>query len=435
MATQPVLTPPLPATRARSHAAEVAPRSAHARSDAARRALDVLVSGMLLALLMPLLLWYGTACLLGGLQLQRAARVGRRRRLFHRYRFTSWRGRPVPGGNLPMLANVLRGDMSLVGPRAIAPDELLMHNPHAAPRFTVRPGLLGLYRLWRRMSIAYGGELEADRYYVEHRSLRGDLGIVLRSALTLLVTEKAAAAPAGQVLIQGVRIDNLSMREAIDWILQRLAAPDPSQVCFVNADCCNIARRDEAYRRVLAAAPLALADGIGMKLAGKLHRTPLRENVNGTDMFPRLCAALEGTRHGVYLLGARPGVAEEVDDWIARHFPDVKVCGWHHGYFTSEQQRQVLDDIACSGADLLLVAFGAPRQEMWIAEHLAETGVRVAIGVGGLFDFYSGRIPRAPLWIRELGLEWFYRFWQEPRRMWRRYFVGNAAFLWHNLRR
>jgi N-acetylglucosaminyldiphosphoundecaprenol N-acetyl-beta-D-mannosaminyltransferase len=151
-------------------------------------------------------------------------------------------------------------------------------------------------------------------------------------------------------------------------------------------------------------------------------------------LFPRLCAALAGTSHRVFLLGARPEVVAGVRDWIAQHHPSVTVCGSRDGYFNAAEEPQVIADIAAARADLLLVALGAPHQEKWIARCLAATGVKLAIGVGGLFDFYSGRIPRAPQWLRELGGEWLYRLYQEPRRMWRRYLVGNVVFLWRVIR-
>jgi N-acetylglucosaminyldiphosphoundecaprenol N-acetyl-beta-D-mannosaminyltransferase len=106
------------------------------------------------------------------------------------------------------------------------------------------------------------------------------------------------------------------------------------------------------------------------------------------------------------------------------------ISGAHHGFFSEAEEADVLETIRRSGAAVLLVAFGAPKQDLWISRNLAAAQVRVAMGVGGLFDFYSGRIPRAPSWMRELGLEWMYRFIQEPRRMWRRYFVGNVVFLY-----
>jgi N-acetylglucosaminyldiphosphoundecaprenol N-acetyl-beta-D-mannosaminyltransferase len=107
----------------------------------------------------------------------------------------------------------------------------------------------------------------------------------------------------------------------------------------------------------------------------------------------------------------------------------VTVCGTQHGYFSTAEETDVLRSIEDAKTDLLLVAFGAPKQDLWIREKLGSSNVRVAIGVGGLFDFFSGRIPRAPLWLREMGLEWTYRLYQEPRRLWRRYVVGNAIFL------
>ena len=171
-----------------------------------------------------------------------------------------------------------------------------------------------------------------------------------------------------------------------------------------------------------------------MKLAGRLLDQHVRENVNGTDLFPRLLERLENTGRRLYLLGARPGVPEAVQEHIARHHPGVQVCGVQHGYFTEDQEPAVVDAIREARADVLLVAFGAPRQDLWIARHLDRLGVKVAMGVGGLLDFYSGRISRAPEWMREIGLEWLYRFLMEPRRMWKRYFVGNAVFLGRVLR-
>jgi N-acetylglucosaminyldiphosphoundecaprenol N-acetyl-beta-D-mannosaminyltransferase len=127
-------------------------------------------------------------------------------------------------------------------------------------------------------------------------------------------------------------------------------------------------------------------------------------------------------------------VAESVTQWIATQYPGVTVSGCHHGYFRPEEEPEVIQNIAESGADILLVAMGVPQQDKWIDGHLHELGVKVAMGVGGLFDFYSGRILRAPLWVREIGMEWFYRFLQEPGRMWKRYFLGNGVFLFHVLR-
>jgi len=293
----------------------------------------------------------------------------------------------------------------------------------------VRPGLLSLWWIRRRANIDYTTEAEVDGEYVESQSVWGDFGIALRAIPAVLYGEGVATAP-DLITILGIPINNVTMTEAIETIMQWLNEDDHSQVCFVNADCANIAYRNKAYFEVLRTARFSLADGIGLKLAGKLLAREIKQNVNGTDLFPLLCEALSGTGKGLFLLGARPEVPEYVRDWIKKNYPGVIVSGCHHGYFSPEKEPVVIDQIAKSGADLLLVAFGAPRQDTWINDHLEETGVKVAMGVGGLFDFYSGKTARAPLWVREMGMEWLYRFTQEPGRLWKRYFVGNGVFLY-----
>lgn len=224
-------------------------------------------------------------------------------------------------------------------------------------------------------------------------------------------------------------VSNLSMDEAIAEIVSRLDADEPSQVCFVNADCVNIARRNDPYCELLRRCDLLLADGIGMRVAAAAAGVRLRDNVNGTDLFPRLCEALTGKERRIFLLGAQPGVAGAVAERLAERHPGVNVVGFRDGYFSPEEEPEVVGQVARSQADVLFVAFGAPKQDLWIDEHLDALGVRVAMGVGGLFDFYSGRIPRAPLPMRRLGLEWLYRLYREPARMWRRYILGNPKFL------
>lgn len=138
---------------------------------------------------------------------------------------------------------------------------------------------------------------------------------------------------------------------------------------------------------------------------------------------------LTQTTQSVYLLGGRPGVPEAVAQWMEENHPGIQIAGCHHGYYAAEEEAEVIAEIARSGADILLVAFGAPKQDKWISEHQEALGVPVAIGVGGLFDFYSGRISRAPQWIREMGMEWLYRLLMEPARLWKRYVIGNGLFL------
>jgi N-acetylglucosaminyldiphosphoundecaprenol N-acetyl-beta-D-mannosaminyltransferase len=226
-----------------------------------------------------------------------------------------------------------------------------------------------------------------------------------------------------------IAIDNVTLGQAVEAILDRLEGDTATQVSFVNADCVNIACRSPEYLEALQQSDLVFADGIGVRVAGNLLGQPVRDNVNGTDLFPLLAAALEGTGKRIYLLGGRPGVAEGVARWLARNYPGVEVAGYRDGYFSAEEEGKVIEDIGNSGAELVLVAFGAPRQELWIRSCLPDLGAKVVIGVGGLLDFFSGRITRAPRWVRKLGMEWCYRLYQEPKRLWRRYLLGNIVFL------
>jgi N-acetylglucosaminyldiphosphoundecaprenol N-acetyl-beta-D-mannosaminyltransferase len=363
-----------------------------------------------------------------GGSLERSPRLGRWGIVFEQYSFSSGYLR-----HLPALLNVWRGEMSFIGPRSISPGAVSAEERLAWKRFNTRPGLFCLWWLRSRTNIAYGTEIGTDVEYVDTQSFLGDLGIALRAIPATLYGEGVEEAPE-RVHLVGITINNLTMDEAVQEIVTRARNSVATQISFVNADCANIAWRNTAYRDVVRKSDLVLADGIGMKMAGSLLNSNIRQNVNGTDLFPRLCKVLQEEPMGIFLLGGKPGVAVDVAEWMEKNFPGVPVAGHHHGYFTADEAPEVVASIRNSNAKILLVAFGAPKQEQWISAHLSDVGPVVSLGVGGLFDFYSGRIPRAPAWVREIGMEWFFRFWQEPRRMGRRYLVGNLVFISRVLR-
>lgn len=234
-------------------------------------------------------------------------------------------------------------------------------------------------------------------------------------------------------------IANVTVQEAVCLILKYLAGDKTAWILFVNAHCINVARRDPEYRRILRESAMIFADGVGMKIAALLRGDPLRDNVNGTDLYPLLLTALEDAGYRLFLLGAEPGVAEEMRRRAMETHPDLAICGTHHGFIPPEENSAVIQKIRESNADILLTAMGVPQQEKWIAANAEAAGVKVAMGVGGLFNFYSGTIPRAPVWMRKIGMEWAHRLWMEPGRMWKRYLLGNAQFLgyavWECLRK
>lgn len=236
--------------------------------------------------------------------------------------------------------------------------------------------------------------------------------------------------PAALTLLD-VPLRNVAMGDAVAEIADAAAGDRLAHFAFVNADCMNRAVALPRYRALLVKARAVYADGSGIRLATRLF-TPfaIRDNVNGTDMFPLLCDELARRGRSLYLLGAAPGVAAAVAVVAKTRCPGLAIAGTHDGMLADTDHARVVAEINASGANVLLVAMGAPRQEFWIAGHAHELHVAVAVGVGGLFDFASGNMPRAPAWLRRLGLEWTFRLRQEPSRMWRRYVLGNPRFLW-----
>ncbi len=397
----------------------------------AKRGFDILSASLLLTVLSPLLV---ILLLLSQGRLDKEPRLGRWAEPFNLLAFRLAAGglsglfRSLRFHNLAVLVNILRGDLSWIGPRPLRMEEASAAERLQWRRWTLYPGVLSLWWIRKRANINFDSEWATDVEYERQQSFWGDAGVAAR-ALPALLYGGAPDASEDSISVLGLRMDNITMSDTLRWIGDRAREAVPRQICFVNADCANRAWTNRAYRNVLNSSTMTLADGIGVKLAGRLLGRPVRQNVNGTDLFPRLCALLAEESRSVFLLGAKPGVADAVAEWIQRNAPTCRVAGFRNGYFRPEEEGAVVDSIAQSGADVLLVAFGAPRQDLWIAEHLPRLGVKVAIGVGGLFDFYSGRIARAPQWMRDTGLEWLFRFMQEPGRMWRRYFVGNAQFL------
>lgn len=212
-------------------------------------------------------------------------------------------------------------------------------------------------------------------------------------------------------------------------IVAMATAREMVTIQFVNAHCVNVARRDPAYRDALAAADFLLPDGSGIAIAARLAGQATGENLNGTDLFPLLCDRAAAARTSIYLLGGRAGVAAAAAHTMLKHNPQLRVAGTRHGFWTAAEEDALIDDINESGADILLIGLGVPLQEKWIARVRHRLAARVVMGVGGLFDYYSGTIPRAPLPIRKLGCEWIWRLAQEPRRLFSRYVIGNPLFL------
>lgn len=241
--------------------------------------------------------------------------------------------------------------------------------------------------------------------------------------------------PADSLDIFGVKLSNLSMAEAMNIVEKAIITRKQKEVFFVNADCLNKVFVDKDYHAILRDSKDLFPDGIGIKLAGKILGKPVRDNVNGTDMLPLLCDMAAKKGYSMYLLGAAEGVAETMKTKLIHKYPQLNICGFRSGYFDHDKDSEfVIGEINDSRPDILLVAFGAPLQEKFIRKNAEKIEAHVLMGVGGLFDFYSGRIARAPYWMRQIGMEWVFRLMKEPKRMWKRYIIGNPVFLYRVFR-
>lgn len=220
-----------------------------------------------------------------------------------------------------------------------------------------------------------------------------------------------------RIAILGVGVDDVVEDEAVSLADQMLRAGGPHQICTVNPEFVMEARRNPAFAAVLASADLCTPDGVGLLLAARYQRTPLRGRVTGVQLTQRLAALAAERGYRLFLLGAGPAVAEEAAATLVAQNPGLAIAGCYAG---SPQQRYepfLRQVIAAARPDILLVAYGHPRQDLWIARNQPHLGVPLAIGVGGVFDYLSGRVPLAPAPLRRLGLEWLFRLVRQPHRL------------------
>lgn len=212
-------------------------------------------------------------------------------------------------------------------------------------------------------------------------------------------------------------------------IAQHLLSQRKASVFFINAHCANTRAKNMQYRAALARADFLLPDGIGVELAAKMRGHQLTANLNGTDFVPLLLrrAATQGL--SVFLLGGAPGVAKGAAVKLAHSIPGLRIAGTRDGFDQALNEAACVSAINESGADIVLVAMGVPKQELWIDRNGKQLDAKLVIGVGALFDFLAGNVSRAPAAIRRAKLEWVWRLAMEPRRLAKRYVLGNFSFM------
>lgn len=218
-----------------------------------------------------------------------------------------------------------------------------------------------------------------------------------------------------RVDVLDVGFDSVTMGEAVDRAMGFLREGGAHYVVTPNPEIVEVCRENPAAREAVNGADLVLADGIGVIKGAAMLGTPLKARVPGIEFAAKLMERMAGEGLSLFLLGAKPGVAEEAGRRLAAQYPGLRIAGTHDGYF--HEDGPVLEAIRESGADVVFVCLGAPKQELWMANNGAATGARLLCGLGGSLDVFAGNVERAPRFFREHGLEWFYRLCKDPRRI------------------
>lgn len=235
---------------------------------------------------------------------------------------------------------------------------------------------------------------------------------------------------AERIKILNTYIDNLSMQETLGLVDATIQAEQSLHHTVVNAGKIVAMQKDENLRKSVNEADLINADGQAVIWASKILNKPLKERVAGIDLFENLLGLAQQKKHSIYLLGAKEEVVSKLVKIIENKYGKPVIAGFRNGYFSAEDEEKIVEDIVASKANMLFVAMSSPKKEIFLHQHKeALKSVNFIMGVGGSFDVLSGKTKRAPLWMQNAGLEWFYRFQQEPKRMWKRYLVGNTKFI------
>ncbi|MFK7754307.1 MAG: WecB/TagA/CpsF family glycosyltransferase [Sedimentitalea sp.] len=208
-----------------------------------------------------------------------------------------------------------------------------------------------------------------------------------------------------------------------------LLAPGRRRVNFMNAHCFNVMSQDRQYAAAVNSADFLLPDGIGVALAAKMTGHDLSANLNGTDFIPALLQEAAKLGKSVYLFGGTPGTADTAANNLIHKIPGLQIAGTRNGFGEAQNDAEIIADINASGADIVLVALGVPMQELWLHRHAPYIDAELTMGVGAALDFFAGNVARAPAWVRKAKCEWVWRLAQEPRRLAKRYLLGNFNFL------
>ena len=236
-----------------------------------------------------------------------------------------------------------------------------------------------------------------------------------------------------KVNILGVQISNITNEHLLESFTEHIGQKQKTQVCITPVNSVLSAIKDPQVLSIYNASEYVLCDGTPIKWAAGFLNTPIVERITGLDLLPNLVAHCAKHDFSIFLLGASPGVGEQLKQTIRAKYPNCKVVGVYvppfMKVFSEEENIKMIDAINAVSPDVLLVSLTAPKQDIWIAENMDKVNAFVQVGIGGAFEVMAGLAKRAPKWMHAAGLEWFYRFIQEPKRLFRRYFIEAPLFI------
>ena len=236
------------------------------------------------------------------------------------------------------------------------------------------------------------------------------------------------------VSILNCEFGSVTLQDTVDWARDWIAAGKSGYICTVNVAILMMMRSDPDLQRFVDGASLVVADGQPLVWASHLQQERLPERVTGVDLVEELCGLAAREGFGVYFLGAKRSVIETAAGRLKARHPALRVSGIADGYFGTDEAAERARAVKESGAKLLFVGMGVPRQEQFLENQWAELGISLAVPVGGSFEVMAGTARRAPEFLQRIGMEWAFRLAQEPRRLWKRYLVTNTQFIFHLLR-
>lgn len=214
-----------------------------------------------------------------------------------------------------------------------------------------------------------------------------------------------------------IQIDNISFEEIKTYFDGFIKNNKPHLIVSLNPLTLLKANKDSEYKNIIKNSNLVLADGAGIIWASKFLKKPLKERITGIEILEYACKLSESHKYKLYFLGSKPDVIKKAAKKLKERYPLSYITGFHHGYFSEDEEKELINSISSLGPDILFVGMGQPAQEKWIWNNLRLLNVPVCIGIGGSFDVISGQLKRAPKWMQKSGLEWLFRTLQEPKRI------------------